>query len=61
MLVTIGLPLKRIDIALFSSLPVFRGAWHLATAGAIFHRPIHRSAEKFILILFLILILTHSI
>jgi hypothetical protein len=27
--------MKRISIALFGSLPVFRSAWHFATAGAI--------------------------
>ena len=33
----------------------------LLQPGLFFHRPIHRSAEEFILILFLILILTNSI
>jgi hypothetical protein len=36
--------LKRIGIALLSTRPVFRSAWHFATAGAIFQRPIHSSA-----------------
>jgi hypothetical protein len=35
--------LKRIGIALFSTLPVFRSAWHFATAGAIVE-----AAETFI-------------
>jgi hypothetical protein len=39
--------LKRIGIAMFSTRPVFRGAWHLATAGAIFS-----SADSFIIFLY---------
>jgi hypothetical protein len=35
--------LKRIVIAFLGGFPVFRGAWHPATAGAIFH--LHQEAE----------------